>query len=119
MRSEEDGAQAGVQQEKQNAEDEDEEAEEVEVAEGDQVEGSGDRSVFSIAVPNPSETSGLLSHSGADDGKRVDESQHPVEEEAPPPAFSHYVDEMLQKVLAAPSHTHTHTAHSSLHASNA
>ena len=67
--------------------------EEVEAVNGDQVEGQ--RSVFSVPVPYPAETSSLL-HSG-DDGKHVIDAPRQVEDSAPPASFSTYVDEMLDK----------------------
>ena len=75
----------------------DEVQEEVEVEElenGEQVEGQ--RSVFSVPVPFPSETSNLLQSS--DEGKRVDQSLRDVGQDvAPPASFATYVDEMLDK----------------------
>ena len=74
-------------------EEEEEGEDEVSVGHGEQVEG--ERSVFSVPVPYPSETSNLLP--SADDGKQVDESLHRGEDAAPPASFATYVDEMLDK----------------------
>ncbi len=68
-------------------------AEVVEADNGSQVEGQ--RSVFNVQVPYPSETSSLLQ--SADDGKGVEQPLRGAEEVAPPASFTSYVDQMLNQ----------------------
>ena len=75
---------------------------------GEHVEG--ERSVFAVPVPYPTEASSLLHSTG--DGKRdVDESVGAVEESAPPASFGTYVDEMLDKHFSRRSSREGHAAH--------
>ena len=79
--------------EAEEAEKERDGAQQADVDHGEQAEGQ--RSVFSVPVPYPSETSSLLQ--SADEGKREEQPVGEVEEAAPPASFSTFVDEMLNK----------------------
>ena len=81
-------------------------AEKVEI--GNHVEG--ERSVFAVPVPYPTEASSLLHSTG--DGKRdVEQPVDGAEESAPPASFGTFVDEMLDKHFSRRSSREGHAPH--------